>query len=217
LKYKAIFFDWDGTLVDSTGRIVDSMQRASQYVGMPALSDYAIRQIIGLGLPEALKTLWPTIGDEQLSLMSAEYSANFSHHSDVEVDFYAHAKELLAELRRLGYKLAVATGKTRKGLDEMLDGMQVRDLFHASRCADETSSKPSPHMLEELLHELNIKSSEALMVGDTSFDLEMALAIDMDSIGMSHGAHDDEILLKYKPRALCHSLQDLLNWIKANG
>jgi len=217
LKYKAIFFDWDGTLVDSTGRIVDSMQRASQYVGMPPLSGQAIRQIIGLGLPEALKTLWPDITDEQLAVMVKEYSANFSHHSEVEADFYAHAKELLIELRELGYQLAVATGKTRKGLDEMLDGMQVRELFDTSRCADETSSKPDPHMLEELLQELNINSSEALMVGDTSFDLEMALAINMDSIGMSHGAHDDEVLLSCKPQALCHSLQDLLNWIKTNG
>ena len=217
MRYKAIFFDWDGTLVDSTGRIVDSMQRAAQYVGMPALRDHAIRQIIGLGLPEALKVLWPDITSDQLKVMAKEYSANFSHHSEVEADFYAHAKELLAELKQVGYKLAVATGKTRKGLDEMLDGMKVRGLFDTSRCADETSSKPDPHMLEELLSELNISSSEALMVGDTSFDLEMALAINMDSIGMSHGAHDDEVLLACKPRALCHSLQDLLSWIKTNG
>lgn len=217
MKYKAVFFDWDGTLVDSTGRIVDSMQRAARHVGMCPLTDHAIRQIIGLGLPEALKTLWPDISEEQLQIMSSEYSENFSRHSEIEVDFYTHAKELLLELRGMGYKLAVATGKTRKGLEEMFDGMGVRDLFHTSRCADETSSKPDPHMLEELLQELHIESHEALMVGDTSFDLEMARVIGMDSIGMSHGAHDDDVLMACEPRALCHSLQDLLNWIKANG
>lgn len=217
MRYKAIFFDWDGTLVDSTGRIVDSMQRAADFVGMAKLSDYAIQQIIGLGLPQALKTLWPAITDEQLELMSREYSVNFSQHSEVEADFYEHAIELLQTLKALGYKLAVATGKTRKGLDEMLDGMKVRELFDTSRCADETTSKPDPHMLEELLQELHIESSDALMVGDTSFDLEMAQAIQMDSVGMSHGAHDDTVLNKYAPQVLCHSLSDLLNWIKING
>ena len=216
-KYKVIIFDWDGTLVDSTARIVDSMQLAATEVGMPKLSDHAIQQIIGLGLPEALKKLWPEIDSDQLLKMRALYSANFSTHSDVHVDFFPQAHDFFEELRSLGYVLAVATGKTRKGLDEMLDGMAVRDVFTITRCADETTSKPDPHMLEEILTELKLTSAQALMVGDTSFDLDMAKAIDMDSVGMTHGAHESEILLASGAKALCHDLTELLNWIKSNG
>jgi phosphoglycolate phosphatase len=216
-KYKVIIFDWDGTLVDSTARIVDSMQLAATEVGMPKLTDFAIQQIIGLGLPEALKKLWPEIDADQLLKMRALYSANFSTHSDVHVDFFPQAHDFFEELRSLGYVLAVATGKTRKGLDEMLDGMAVRDVFTITRCADETTSKPDPHMLEEILTELKLTSAQALMVGDTSFDLDMAKAIDMDSVGMTHGAHESEILLASGAKALCHDLTELLNWIKSNG
>lgn len=216
-KYKIIIFDWDGTLVDSTARIVDSMQIAAASVELPTLTDHAIQQIIGLGLPEALRRLWPRISATELELMRTHYSANFSFHSDVHVDFFPNAHDFFAELQSLGYVLAVATGKTRRGLDEMLDGMSVRDVFKITRCADETASKPDPHMLNEILAELNLLSSQALMVGDTSFDLDMAKAIDMDSVGMTHGAHDSEILLASGAKALCHDLNDLLEWIKANG
>ena len=216
-KYKVIIFDWDGTLVNSTARIVDSMQLAAREVGMPKLGDYAIQQIIGLGLPEALKKLWPKINGEQLLEMRALYSENFSTHSDVHVDFFPQAHDFFEELQSLGYVLAVATGKTRKGLDEMLDGMSVRDIFTITRCADETTSKPDPQMLEEILSELKLTSDQALMVGDTSFDLDMARAIDMDSVGMTHGAHESGVLLASGAKTLCHDLTELLNWIKTNG
>lgn len=216
-KYSVIIFDWDGTLVDSTARIIDSMQMAAANVGLPKLADYAIQQIIGLGLPEALKKLWPNISIEQLQLMRSQYSANFSKHSEVHADFFPRAHVFFEELQSLGYVLAVATGKTRKGLDEMLDSLAVRDIFAITRCADETTSKPHPHMLEEILAELKLTSQQALMVGDTSFDLDMASAIDMDSVGMTHGAHESEILLASGAKSLCHSLNDLLNWIKENG
>ena len=216
-KYQVIIFDWDGTLVDSTARIVDSMQMAAAEVGMPKLTDYAIQQIIGLGLPEALRVLWPSISDEQLQRMRPLYSANFSIRSGVSADFFPQARNFFEELRSLGYVLAVATGKTRKGLDEMLNGFAVQDVFAITRCADETTSKPDPHMLEEILNELKLTSDQALMVGDTSFDLDMAKAINMDSVGMTHGAHESEVLLASGAKALCHSLNDLLNWIKKNG
>jgi phosphoglycolate phosphatase len=216
-KYSVVIFDWDGTLVDSTARIIDSMQMAAIKVGMPKLTDHAIQQIIGLGLPEALEKLWPGISSEQLQLMRRLYSANFSIHSDVHADFFPQAHEFFEELRCFGYILAVATGKTRKGLDEMLDGLAVRDIFAITRCADETTSKPHPHMLEEILTELKLTSEQALMVGDTSFDLDMAKAIGMDSVGMTHGAHESDILLASGAKFLCHSLTDLLDWIKKNG
>ncbi len=216
-KYSVIIFDWDGTLVDSTARIVDSMQMAAAEVGLPKLTDYAIQQIIGLGLPEALRVLWPLISDAQLQKMRAQYSANFSNHSRIHVDFFPTAHDFFEQLKGLGYVLAVATGKTRKGLDEMLDGMAVRDVFAITRCADETTSKPDPHMLVEILSELNLSPEQALMVGDTSFDLDMAKAINMDSVGMTHGAHESKILQASGAKALCHDLTDLLDWIKENG
>ena len=196
-KYKAIIFDWDGTLVDSTARIVDAMQMAIVENAMPVLTDHAIQQIIGLGLPEALKVLWPDITAAQSLQMQKSYVANFSHHSNIDVDFFAQAHEIFEQLKQLGYILAVATGKTRRGLDEMLDGMDVRDVFDITRCADETASKPSPIMLQQILNELKITHSQALMVGDTSFDLDMARNINMDSIGMTHGAHDSKIPVSY--------------------
>ena len=216
-KYKAIIFDWDGTLVDSTARIVDAMQMAIVENDMSSLTDHAIQQIIGLGLPEALKVLWPDITDAQSLKMQKCYVANFSHYSDVDVGFFAQAHEIFEQLKQMGYVLAVATGKTRRGLDEMLDGMGVRDVFDITRCADETASKPSPRMLQEILRELNITHQQALMVGDTSFDLDMAKNIDMDSIGMTHGAHESKILTASGAKALCHDLTDLLDWIKKNG
>jgi phosphoglycolate phosphatase len=216
-KYKAIIFDWDGTLMDSTARIVDSMQKASYNVGLPKLSDYSIQQIIGLGLPEALKSLWPQISTEQSQDMRVDYSANFSFHSDVAVSFFPKIDYFFAELQRLDYILAVATGKSRKGLDEMLDVMNVRDVFNTTRCADETTSKPDPHMLNEILIELNLTSEQALMVGDTSFDLDMARNINMDAVGMTHGAHEGSILLASGAKVLCHDLNELLDWIKQNG
>jgi len=216
-KYKAIIFDWDGTLVDSTARIVDAMQMAIVENAMPVLTDHAIQQIIGLGLPEALKVLWPNITDAQSLQMQKCYVANFSHHSKISVDFFDQAHEIFEQLKQLGYVLAVATGKTRRGLDEMLDGMDVRDVFDITRCADETASKPSPIMLQQILNELKITHSQALMVGDTSFDLDMAKNINMDSIGMTHGAHESKILTASGAKALCHDLTDLLDWIKKNG
>jgi phosphoglycolate phosphatase len=216
-KYKVIIFDWDGTLVNSTARIVDSMQRASSQIGLPALSNYTIQQIIGLGLPEALKRLWPEISNEQSQRMRIDYSAIFSFHSEVPVGFFPEAHDFFEELHRLGYILAVATGKSRQGLDEMLDGMSVRDVFEITRCADETTSKPDPHMLREILTELNVTHDQALMVGDTSFDLDMAKNIKMDAVGMTHGAHERSILLASGAKALCHNLNDLLEWITQNG
>jgi phosphoglycolate phosphatase len=216
-KYRVIIFDWDGTLVDSTARIVDSMQSAADEVGLLKLSDLAIKQIIGLGLPEAIRQLWPDISDEQLQRMRVLYPANFSNNSHVSVGFFSQALQVFEELKDLGYVLAVATGKTRRGLNEMIERMSVPDVFTITRCADETTSKPDPHMLNEILTELQLTSNEALMVGDTSFDLDMARSIDMDSIGMTHGAHNEEILLALGAKALCQDLNELLGWIKNNG
>lgn len=222
MRYELIIFDWDGTVVDSTGRIVDSMQQAGRELDLPAVPDSAVQDIIGLGLPEAIRTVWPGIDDARLEKMIPVYGNNFVSQSLVAMDFFADVDVLFRTLRDAGRQLAVATGKSRKGLDRMfrelqIDGRPVGEQFVASRCADETISKPDPLMLNELLQELNIPVEAALMVGDTSYDLEMANAAGMDSVGMSHGAHDDAVLLRCKPQALCHNIQELNEWIKNNG
>ena len=143
MKYKLVIFDWDGTLVDSTGRIVDSMQQASIEVGLPTVPDSAVQNIIGLGLPEALRTVWPQINPEQLSEMTQVYARNFVYDSKVAMAFFSGVAELFRDLRASGRQLAVATGKSRKGLNRMFHDLQiddrpVGDQFTASRCADET-------------------------------------------------------------------------------
>lgn len=222
MNYKLIIFDWDGTLADSTGRIIDSMQCASREVGLPEVTDTSVRRIIGLGLPQALQNLWPDINQQLQQQMTEAYARYFIADSQVDMGFYPGVEQLLPKLRSSGYLLAVATGKSRRGLDRMLDTMLVsgkpaRSQFDASRCADETCSKPNPLMLKELLAELSVPVGESLMIGDTDYDLCMAQTIGMDSVGMTHGAHDESDLLACSPLALCNNIKELGNWIDGNG
>ncbi|GGY42145.1 haloacid dehalogenase [Bacterioplanes sanyensis] len=217
MKYELIVFDWDGTLVDSTGRIVDSMQRAAGEVGLASISDFAVQNIIGLGLPEALETLWPGIDGEQRQRMTEVYARFFVADSEVSMAFFAGADALLQNLTASGRQLAVATGKSRRGLDRMLDEHGVRHWFAATRCADETESKPAPRMLNELLQQLSVPAERALMIGDTSYDLDMAANAGVDAIAMTHGAHDESILRRHGPVAICHNLTELQHWIKNYG
>ncbi|WP_221795049.1 HAD-IA family hydrolase [Oceanobacter mangrovi] len=213
MRYELIVFDWDGTLADSTGRIVDSMQLAGRLVGLPAISDAAVQNIIGLGLPEAIRTLWPDIKADQLDVMRDAYARNFVYDSQVKMQLFDGAEQLLASLQSQGKLLAVATGKSRRGLDRILDDLKLGHRFVITRCADETRSKPDPLMLREILAELNVAPEEALMVGDTTYDLDMAAAAGVDSVGMSHGAHEEDVLWVSKPKQIFHSLAELHDWL----
>jgi phosphoglycolate phosphatase len=216
MSYELIIFDWDGTLADSTGRIVDSMQKAGRLVGLPHVSDAAVQNIIGLGLPEALNVLWPDISAEHLELMRESYARNFVYDSQVPMSLFAGAEAMLRHLQDAGVLLAVATGKSRKGLDRILDDLGLGHYFAATRCADETRSKPDPLMLHELLAQLSVPVERALMVGDTTYDLDMARAAGMASVAMGHGAHDDEVLLACGPQMLCHDIATLERWLILN-
>jgi len=216
MKYEVLIFDWDGTLCDSTGRIVDSMQRAAREVGLSGVPDSAVQNIIGLGLPEAIQTVWPEIAQDQMAPMKAAYARMFVTDSQVDMALFAGVESLLS--RQYGKrKLAVATGKSRKGLDRVLKDLGMTEAFDITRCADETRSKPDPLMLHEILSILGVEPQQALMVGDTTFDLDMANAAGMDSVAMSHGAHDKGALLACRPKVICHSIQELSNWIENNG
>ena len=214
-KYQAIIFDWDGTLVDSTGRIVESMQLASKEASMRALSDFEIKQIIGLGLPEAICQLWPElVGDEdQVNVMRTLYNKHYMHEARPAMSFFDNAEILLKDLLKADLDLAVATGKSRSGLDRAFRELKTGHLFRDSRCADETKSKPHPLMLEELSGSLGVAPDAMLMIGDTTFDLDMAKAAGIDSVGITHGAHSIEKLIESDPVHMVHDLEELKNWV----
>lgn len=206
-------FDWDGTLCDSTDHIVHTMQRAIAAQRLPSLTDAAVRNIIGLGLPEALRTLYPDQPAERLEALRQSYARLYveADHRQVSA-LFPGAQETLAALRERGHRLAIATGKSRRGLDRVLGQLGLADAFDATRCADETRSKPHPLMLEELLDELGFSPADAAMVGDTEYDLAMAAAMGVAAVAVTWGAHDAERLRRHRPQRIIDRLPQLLDW-----
>lgn len=212
-RAELIIFDWDGTLMDSLAHIVASVMAAARVLGVPEPTETAARDIIGLGLPEALRILFPQITEADRVKLKQHYAQHFIAGHEQRSRPYAGAEQVLQSLRAQGGRLAVATGKSRLGLDRVLDHTGWHDYFEATRCADETASKPDPQMLLELLHELNVPVASAVMVGDTTYDMAMAEAIGMPRVGVTYGVHDEQRLQQHKPMALCHdtrSLQEVL-------
>ncbi|HEX5679100.1 MAG TPA: HAD-IA family hydrolase [Alcanivorax sp.] len=210
MSYQLVIFDWDGTLMDSTGRIIACMHKAGADLCLPVLEDDAVREIIGLGLPEALRTLYPGIDDDALERMRERYAVHFVAAETSPSRLYPGARATLTALRRAGLRLAVATGKSRKGLDRVWASSGLGDNFGASRCADETHSKPHPAMVLELLAEMRVAPERALVVGDTSFDLQMARDAGVDRVAVSYGAHPVDRLLNFHPLAVIDALPQLL-------
>ncbi|HSG60545.1 MAG TPA: HAD-IA family hydrolase [Pseudomonadales bacterium] len=206
-------FDWDGTLVDSIGRIVESLKLAAAELSLEMLTDQQYREVIGLGLTEAVNHLYP-MADERLQVaMKEAYSKHFVAADVAPCPFFCGVTDTLEALHKEGHHLAVATGKSRRGLDRVLTQLQWHDYFHATRCADETASKPHPLMLHEIMDALGVPSHEAVMVGDTDFDLHMAHHAGMRSVGVSYGAHNLERLEAARPSAIIHRFTDLLEVI----
>ncbi|QVL41736.1 MAG: HAD-IA family hydrolase [Alcanivorax sp.] len=210
MSYQLVIFDWDGTVMDSTGRIIACMHKAGADLCLPVLEDDAVREIIGLGLPEALRTLYPGIDDGALERMRERYAVHFVAAEASPSRLYPGARETLAALRGAGLRLAVATGKSRKGLDRVWASSGLGGSFDASRCADETHSKPHPAMVTELLTELRVAPERALVVGDTSFDLQMARDAGVDRVAVSYGAHPVDRLMNFHPLAVIDALPQLL-------
>lgn len=204
-----LIFDWDGTLIDSSEKIILSMQRAADTTGLPALSDLKVKSIIGLVLPEAIHTLYPDVPLPQREQFREHYAAHYLEADRIPCDFFPGVMDTLEHFKSKDYQLAVATGKARRGLNRILTNMQLLDFFHGSRCSDETRSKPHPQMLQELLREFSCQPHEAVMVGDTTFDMEMALQAEMPRIAVSYGVHEVEDLLKFKPKAVIHRFEEL--------
>ncbi|MFV2056966.1 MAG: HAD family hydrolase [Thiohalomonadales bacterium] len=211
--YKLLIFDWDGTLIDSEASIVMSLQAAIKDVGIAAISVTEIRHIIGLGLYEALTTLLPGQSEKTYAALIARYRHHF--FSTAPSEAFPEVKNTLRELHSQGYLLAVATGKGRQGLDLALKSTALQELFVASRCADETQSKPHPQMLHEILAQLDMPVSHALMIGDTSYDLEMANEAGMDSAAVCTGVHEKSHLLNYQPAVCLDAMPGLLAWLQS--
>ena len=206
MKYKLIIFDWDGTLMDSIDKIVLCMQQAAKQQQQVVASKKSVKGIIGLSLLKAVQQLYPLLGlSEQQALVEA-YRQQYNLNQHIETPLYPDIKKLLVNLKSQGYTLAVATGKGRNGLNKMLEKSATSELFSATICADEAHSKPDPLMLNLLLEKLGIEASQALMVGDSSYDLAMAKNAGMDSLGVSYGVHDTNQLSLYDPVAIVDDL-----------
>ena len=207
--YKLAIFDWDGTLMDSVAHIVDSMQQAAYVLGEPVPSVSDVRHIIGLGLPEAIALLFPKASAVAREAIRQQYAQHFIAHSAAKSELFAGAEPLLAQLTQQGYLLAIATGKSRLGLDRVLAQTGIGHYFVATRCADETASKPHPLMLQELLAYTQTSPQDSIMIGDTSYDMEMAQTIEMPRLAVSYGVHSIDTLKQYQPMAIVDSLYQL--------
>ena len=207
--YKMLIFDWDGTVIDSQARIIASMQAAADELGHDPLCPEAVRNIIGLGLPEAIRALIPEICPDGTERMRERYAHHFLVQNKTPTELYPGVRQTLVNLREKGFRLAVATGKSRRGLDRVLEQTQLGELFEITRCADETCSKPDPRMLAEILAETGLTASDAVMIGDTRYDLDMARRIGMPSIGVEWGVHQRDVLQEYDPHAVVTSVDEL--------
>lgn len=215
-QFDLIIFDWDGTLVDSSQIIVDSIQAASADAGLPVPTAAASRSIIGLSLRNAILQLFPEITEPQLQLLVERYGYHF-HTRDHEIPLFEGVPEALTALGDAGIMLAVATGKGRRGLDHAMQSSGLRPHFIASRCADECHSKPHPQMLHELMDELGASPERTLMIGDTSYDLQMARNAEVASLAVTFGAQSLDALLPFEPLAAFDRFTDLHQWLKQNA
>jgi phosphoglycolate phosphatase len=212
-SYQLVIFDWDGTLMDSLASIVASMQQAARLSGLPLRSTVEVHEIIGLGLPEAIKALYPAISSAEADCMREHYVTTYLGNVEAEAGFYAGVRGLLDELRATDVWLSIATGKSRRGLDRVLAAQRAAHYFHSSRCADESLSKPHPQMLQELLAWHELEPQHAVMVGDTEHDLRMAAAAGVDAVAVTWGAHLPARLQACSPVYCAHSVAELREWL----
>lgn len=212
-QYELLIFDWDGTLMDSIARIVNCFGNACADAGLPVPPESAMRHVIGLGLSEAVDMLLPGVDNALRERVVARYREHFLHIDQTAMPLFSGVRAGLEELVSSGYLLAVATGKSRRGLDRVLQETGMSSLFVATRCADEALSKPHPKMLHDLLDYTGLSSEHALMVGDTTYDLQMARTAAMDSLAVSYGVHSRETLLAHAPRACLDSFDEVRQWL----
>lgn len=215
-NFDLIAFDWDGTLFDSTGIIVRCIQAAVRDVGGTVPTDKQAAYVIGLGLMQALAHAAPDVPEQKYPELNERYKHHYASHYD-DLSLFDSVIDMLHELKSRGHLLAVATGKSRRGLDEALRSAELRGIFHASRTADETAGKPDPRMLLELMDQFNVPATRILMIGDTTHDLQMAVNAKCPSLGVSYGAHEHAEFGVFSPLHVAHSIPDLRSWLSRNA
>ncbi|HTH08190.1 MAG TPA: HAD-IA family hydrolase [Acidovorax sp.] len=211
-RFDLIAFDWDGTLFDSTAIIVRCIQAAVRDVGGTVPTDKEASYVIGMALTQALAYAAPDIPPAKYTELANRYRFHYIQHQD-DLSLFEGVLPLLNDLRERGHLLAVATGKSRRGLDEALHSVQLKGVFDGSRTADQTAGKPHPLMLQELMAEFDVPPERLLMIGDTTHDLQMALNAGCASVGVSYGAHEPEVFHELRPLSIVHSVRELHDWL----
>ena len=215
-NFDLIAFDWDGTLFDSTQVIVRCIQAAVCDVGGEKPTDAAAAYVIGLGLAQALAHAAPDVPPEKYPELGLRYRHHYARHAN-DLSLFAGVLPLLAGLKARGHLLAVATGKSRRGLDDTLRSVELKGVFDGSRTADETAGKPDPLMLHELMAQFDLSAGRVLMIGDTTHDLQMALNAGCASVGVSYGAHEPASFDVLNPLHVAHSVPGLQAWLQTNA
>jgi phosphoglycolate phosphatase len=211
-RFDLIVFDWDGTLFDSTALIVRCIQAACRDLGVPVPSNEAAAYVIGLGLHDALQHAVPGLSPQRYPELGRRYRHHYFREQH-ELTLFEGIPALLQALRERQHLLAVATGKSRQGLNEALQHAALHGLFDATRTADETLSKPHPQMLMELMAELGVDAERTLMIGDTTHDLQLAANAGTASVAVAYGAHEPARLTGHEPLHVAHSVGELRQWL----
>ena len=212
-KYTLLVFDWDGTLMDSKAQIVNCMQSAIKELSLESRTNEQISDIIGLGLEEAVSKLFPDLKPKEVQHASQTYREHYLFKDKTPSPLFSGVEDVLSLLKETGYDLAVATGKSRRGLDKGLSETGLHDYFPITRCADETRSKPHPQMLEEILVDYNTQTNKALMIGDSEYDLQLANNAKVDGFAVSYGVHGLLRLLKHDPVGFIDKIDQLPEWL----
>ncbi|MDP2231666.1 HAD-IA family hydrolase [Methylotenera sp.] len=211
-QFDLIVWDWDGTLADSTGMITNSILKAAEQVGLPVLTPQAASNIIGLGLRESIEALYGEIPVEQAQALATQYTANY-YAGEREIPLFEGVADTMATLNKRGFKLAVATGKGRRGLNLALEHSGLGKYFHSTRTVDECFSKPHPQMLDELMEYLVVLPERTLMIGDTSYDLHMAQNAGVSAVGVTFGAQQAEQWQHLNPIQQFDDFTSLSQWL----
>lgn len=215
-KYKLLVFDWDGTLMDSSAKIINCFNGASEDVGVDLPDSEQVKSYIGLSLAEAFSRLYSDHSEHVISNLVSRYREHWLFHDSTPMPLFSRVEEGLRQLDADGYLLSVATGKSHQGLVRALTETDLEDLFVYTRCADQSRSKPDPQMLFDTLDFCGLDKSEAVMIGDTTFDLEMALNAGMDSWGMGYGSHSENELQVFSRYPIQNSFSDFIDRIRAS-
>ena len=211
--FKLLVFDWDGTLMDSANRIVACVQAAAEDLSLPVPTEDAAKDIIGLGLDEAMARLFPESDRGEKGQIVERYRHHYLFANQTPTPLFEGARDVVEMLKSEGYLLAVATGKGRPGLNRVLEQSGLGPLFHATRCADEAFSKPHPDMMLQILDELGVDAHEALMIGDTEYDMNMAHSAGAKALGVSYGVHEKQRIVDCSPLDCLDDVTEIPAWL----